>query len=156
MKLYSAILLSFLLACGSSAAENTTPDEQNNPGVLADYFALKDQLVKTDAVAAAKAAEKLVASLKAAKADNSQVEAASLIAQSKDVEAQRAAFKTLTDKLLEDIRQNKPGQTVYVQYCPMAFGNTGASWLSDSKEVLNPYFGNRMLRCGRVKEEIKN
>ena len=40
---------------------------------------------------------------------------------------------------------------VYVQYCPMAKGQ----WLSDEKEIKNPYYGNSMLTCGSVKSEIK-
>ena len=41
---------------------------------------------------------------------------------------------------------------VYVQYCPMAKGQ----WLSDEKEIKNPYYGNSMLTCGSVKSEIKS
>jgi hypothetical protein len=37
----------------------------------------------------------------------------------------------------------------------MAFGNTGAHWLSNTKEIQNPYFGDKMLKCGRVDAEIK-
>ena len=37
----------------------------------------------------------------------------------------------------------------------MAFDNTGGYWLSNSKEVRNPYFGNSMLKCGEVKETIQ-
>jgi len=36
----------------------------------------------------------------------------------------------------------------------MAFGNKGADWLSEKDEVLNPYFGDMMLRCGEVKGEL--
>jgi hypothetical protein len=45
--------------------------------------------------------------------------------------------------------------TIYKQYCPMAFSNTGAYWLSESKEIRNPYFGDKMLKCGRIVSEIK-
>jgi hypothetical protein len=44
---------------------------------------------------------------------------------------------------------------LYVEYCPMAFDDKGASWLSSSKEIRNPYFGDKMLTCGEVKETIK-
>lgn len=37
---------------------------------------------------------------------------------------------------------------LYVQHCPMAQKNNGADWLSRDKEILNPYFGEDMLRCG--------
>jgi len=44
---------------------------------------------------------------------------------------------------------------VYLQFCPMANGGKGASWLSKDEEIRNPYFGSRMLKCGRIKETIK-
>jgi hypothetical protein len=45
--------------------------------------------------------------------------------------------------------------SVYVAYCPMANNNEGANWLSNDKEIKNPYFGDKMLRCGSVKETIQ-
>ncbi len=39
---------------------------------------------------------------------------------------------------------------IYQEYCPMAFDNKGAYWLSESAEIRNPYFGNSMLTCGEV------
>lgn len=44
---------------------------------------------------------------------------------------------------------------VYYQYCPMALDNKGAYWLSDIKEIQNPYFGEKMLTCGSVKEVLE-
>jgi hypothetical protein len=38
-----------------------------------------------------------------------------------------------------------------LQYCPMK----KASWLSDSKDIRNPYYGANMLDCGSVKTTIK-
>jgi hypothetical protein len=37
----------------------------------------------------------------------------------------------------------------------MANENTGAFWLSNEKEIKNPYFGSMMLKCGSVKETIQ-
>jgi Cu(I)/Ag(I) efflux system membrane fusion protein len=34
----------------------------------------------------------------------------------------------------------------------MAFNNKGAYWLSETKEITNPYFGASMLACGEVKQ----
>jgi membrane fusion protein, copper/silver efflux system len=36
------------------------------------------------------------------------------------------------------------------QHCPMADNDKGADWLSSEKEIMNPYFGESMLRCGEV------
>jgi Cu(I)/Ag(I) efflux system membrane fusion protein len=45
-------------------------------------------------------------------------------------------------------------QTFREIYCSMAFENTGASWLQTDKQVQNPYFGAKMLRCGEVSNVI--
>lgn len=43
-------------------------------------------------------------------------------------------------------------EIVYKDYCPMAFGDQGAFWLSEKKDITNPYFGSSMLSCGEVKQ----
>jgi Cu(I)/Ag(I) efflux system membrane fusion protein len=54
--------------------------------------------------------------------------------------------------LLRTIRYN--GSKVYQQYCPMAFNNAGAAWLSNSTEIVNPYFGEKMLHCGDLRDSV--
>ena len=44
--------------------------------------------------------------------------------------------------------------TLFRQYCPMAFDNKGAYWLSNTQEIYNPYFGEEMRFCGEVKEQL--
>ncbi len=44
---------------------------------------------------------------------------------------------------------------LYKVFCPMYDDNKGAYWLSDSKEIKNPYYGKDMLTCGEVQEELK-
>ncbi len=44
---------------------------------------------------------------------------------------------------------------VYKIFCSMYDNDKGAYWISDSKEVKNPYYGASMLDCGVVEEEIK-
>jgi Cu(I)/Ag(I) efflux system membrane fusion protein len=36
----------------------------------------------------------------------------------------------------------------------MANNNNGAIWLSTEKDIKNPYYGDDMLTCGSVIEEI--
>ncbi len=45
-------------------------------------------------------------------------------------------------------------QKLYVDYCPMANNNKGAYWLSQVKEIQNPYLGQKMPTCGEVKKEL--
>ncbi|MEQ9305105.1 MAG: DUF3347 domain-containing protein [Marinoscillum sp.] len=121
---------------------------------ISDYMSLKDALVQTDASAAKDAASKLAESAANENWNADIVEAAKIIASSDDVEAQRTAFKTVTDGLIASLKANDSEDGVYVQYCPMAFDNTGASWLSMSDQIRNPYFGDKMLKCGKVTEEL--
>ncbi len=44
---------------------------------------------------------------------------------------------------------------VYKIFCSMYENNKGAYWISDTKEVKNPYYGASMIDCGVVEEEIK-
>jgi Protein of unknown function (DUF3347) len=73
-----------------------------------------------------------------------------------DIEAQRIAFKNLSDGLYKSIKAfGLGGTTAYYEYCPMAFNNTGAYWLSDNSTIRNPYFGDKMLSCGAVEETLQ-
>ncbi len=73
-----------------------------------------------------------------------------------DVEGQRQAFEVLSDHVIEAVEKfGVSDSPIYRQYCPMAFDDKGAFWLSSEKEIRNPYFGDKMLTCGEVKEEYK-
>lgn len=162
-----------LTACGNSntdeTAEDTTQAEAKTTLVkegqeptaeqaaLLDYLAVKDALVETDGSKAQKAADKLVTKLK--KIDNAYAENAAEnahnIATTDAVEKQREFFNDLSQNIYAMLKTEKPvDATLYKQYCPMAFNNEGAFWVSAEKDILNPYFGDKMLKCGVVKEEL--
>ncbi len=74
----------------------------------------------------------------------------------KDIEKQRELFSALSNHIIETVETfGLKIETVYVAYCPMALGDKGAYWLSEIEEINNPYFGDKMLRCGEVKKKIK-
>jgi Cu(I)/Ag(I) efflux system membrane fusion protein len=78
------------------------------------------------------------------------------IASSNDLESQRKAFSTLSDNLYKSVKAfGLGGKEAFHTYCPMAFDNEGAYWLSDNQTVRNPYFGQQMLTCGEVKEKLR-
>lgn len=78
------------------------------------------------------------------------------IETSNDIEAQRKAFSTLSDNMYKSIKAfGLGGKEAFYEYCPMAFNNEGAYWLSDHEQIRNPYFGEKMLTCGEVKEKLK-
>jgi len=72
------------------------------------------------------------------------------------LEKQREVFLMLSDQLLQTILVFSPNtKTIYKAFCSMAFNNQGAFWLQDSEEIVNPYFGEMMLRCGEINSKIK-
>ncbi len=36
----------------------------------------------------------------------------------------------------------------------MAYNNEGGNWISAEKEVRNPFFGEKMMTCGYVADEL--
>lgn len=46
------------------------------------------------------------------------------------------------------------GGTVYRQFCPMAFNEQGAFWLSNDSAINNPYLFKTMPNCGETKEVL--
>ncbi len=134
-----------------------------------EYIHLKDAFVATDANIAATAAKKVVEKLE--EIDGSLLKEEALtywleqlnglrahsekIARLKHVAAQRKQFGFLSDLLINSIEAfGTSGTALYVQHCPMAFNNQGGDWLSLEEGVKNPYFGDKMMRCGFVKKEF--
>jgi Cu(I)/Ag(I) efflux system membrane fusion protein len=77
----------------------------------------------------------------------------SKMGSAKEIEEARKHFSMLSFHILEMTETfgiNK--EVVYKDYCPMAFGDQGAYWLSEQKDITNPYFGAAMLSCGEVKQ----
>jgi membrane fusion protein, copper/silver efflux system len=74
----------------------------------------------------------------------------------KDIEKQREIFSALSNQIIKTVETFGLNiETVNVAYCPMALDDKGAFWLSKKEEINNPYFGDKMLRCGEVKKTIK-
>lgn len=74
----------------------------------------------------------------------------------KDLEAKRAGFEAVSDMLYDIIQgTGLKGKTIYRQYCPMAFNDRGAYWLSRTSKLQNPYFGNGMLGCVEVTDSLR-
>lgn len=78
-----------------------------------------------------------------------------LIATSDKIEDQRKAFSSFSDQFYKAIKTfGLMGKTAYYQLCPMANNGKGAYWLSESKSIRNPYFGDTMIDCGELKETM--
>jgi len=74
------------------------------------------------------------------------------IASKKDLDAQRKAFAELAAPMLALVKVAPRPEPVYYDHCPMYEG--GANWLSQEKQIKNPFYGSQMLTCGSVKQTI--
>jgi len=134
--------------------EASAVSKEQLESMLSSYFSLKDALVNTSAKDAKEAASALVKNL-----TDEMSNLKSLVAgmqEKEDVEAIRADFEKLSSSMYQVVKANpdKVENAVYKQYCPMAFNNKGAFWLSQEETIMNPYFGDKMLKCGKVQEEL--
>ena len=143
----------------------TIKSDAKAEAILSDYFNLKDALVNDDAKKAAQAGSKLIVSLKAFDRKTykgmQQMELIEIIVDATEhaehivkspIDHQREHFKTLSKDVTDFLAITGTANTLYEQFCPMY--DKGSAWLSTSKEVKNPYYGSKMLKCGSVKKQI--
>lgn len=157
------------VATGPQFAVDKTFQEQL-VRTFASYIKVKDAFVSSDPAkvkAEAAMAKQIIRAVDAgmisgtalndwANYSNNMDMALSEIVSSDDIEVQRTAFSALSDNLYKSIKAYGLGTaTAYYDFCPMAFNDQGGYWLSDAKEIRNPYFGDKMLTCGRVAEELR-
>lgn len=67
----------------------------------------------------------------------------------------RKTLPLLSDQLYQTLVKFQVETGAYRVFCPMAFGSHGAFWLSDSKEIRNPYLGEQMQTCGTIYDNLK-
>lgn len=120
------------------------------------YLKIKDALVNTNGEEAKRTAKEVQQNISSAEGEGMDIirEDIEQIAGTESVEHQREHFKQLSRNIYALAKASDANKKLYRQYCPMAFDNTGAFWLSSSEEIRNPYFGDRMLKCGKVEESI--
>ncbi|WP_097055696.1 DUF3347 domain-containing protein [Salinimicrobium sediminis] len=119
------------------------------------YMHVKTALVNTNAEEAQSGGKMLVEALGKVENSTKATEAAEKIANSTEINEQRTAFLDLSAGMEEILSGAIASGELYKQYCPMAFDGKGGSWLSASKEIRNPYYGDKMLKCGSVRDTIK-
>ncbi len=66
----------------------------------------------------------------------------------------RLNFVFLSTVMVKSVKALGYSKPLYVDYCPMANNNKGAYWLSQIKEIQNPYQGQKMPHCGELKKEL--
>jgi len=138
--------------------------------IVDGYLKVKNALVSDDATAAANgavlisdAAGKLDKSLLSAEQKKSydavessvKEHAAGIANNAADIQRQRSHFSNLSESVYTLVKTFGAGRAVYHDHCPMARDNQGAMWISEARDVRNPYFGAGMLTCGTVEEVIQ-
>lgn len=145
--------------------------KQQLGNVVSQYLSLKDKLVndnsdiQSNLKSLQQSLNKVDMSLVMEDAHNVWMEALKsinkelkLLSKAVNIDEQRTIFLTIS-KSLADATQKlgvkmKDSQPLYLEFCPMANGDKGGYWLSTEKEIKNPYFGSKMLKCGEVKKTI--
>ncbi len=138
--------------------------------VMNAYFQVKNALANDDAKAAATAGNEVVAAItnvdvtgfnEAQKKMYEEVKpeikdhAAHISSNGNMIAHQREHFETMSKDLYDLVKVAGTSQTIYYTHCPMYNNNKGANWLSEVKEIRNPYLGKKMPDCGTIKEELK-
>lgn len=139
-------------------------------GILPIYFQMKNAFVNDDDKGAAKAGTEMLKALNDFDtvslrenerktfqdiADDAKENAEHIGSNAGNIKHQREHFDMLSKDMYDMVKTFAAGQKIYVDYCPMYNDNKGATWLSETKEIKNPYLGKQMDTCGSVKEEIK-
>lgn len=136
--------------------------------IIKDYLMLKNSLAKDDSKAAASAGKMLFETMK--KTDINQLDAKKrsvykeiaesmeenaehIVAGTGSIDHQREHFDMLSKDVNDLIETFGSEQKLYKDFCPMYNDNKGAIWISEKKEIVNPYQGSKMLTCGSLQKE---
>jgi hypothetical protein len=158
------VLLMLPVFMKSNAQDNSVSNSIN--GVTGLYLDIKNALVSNDGnKAAAKAKEFITAVTNVSDKEMSAAQSAVWkkyinklqydsrhISETKDAEHQREHFAPLSQSLYAVLKVFKTNTSaLYEQYCPMK----KAYWISETAAIKNPYYGAKMLDCGKTVQTLK-
>ena len=162
--------LALALSCGMAFAQHDHAGHDQNKAqtttatfkdaklgtAYALYLKTKDALVASNTDDTKKSAGELQKALKDVKGSADALAATTKLAGASGLDEQRQLFSTVSNEMATLVKGGQlSAGALYLEYCPMANGNEGAYWLSNEKQIKNPYFGDKMLKCGSVKETIQ-
>ncbi len=151
----------------NTAAVAQTPFSINE--IISNYLTLKNALTKDDAKGAGVAGKTLYATFNAVNvnsidaklkkeyvdiADDAKEHAEHIGANADKLEHQREHFVMLSKDINDLIKTFGTKQKLYQDFCPMANDGKGAIWISEVKDIKNPYQGTKMLTCGSMKKAL--
>lgn len=148
---------------------NGTQSSFSTDAIVNNYLTLKNALVKDDSKAAVTAAKALYTTINTANitsmdaklkkefvdiADDAKEHAEHIADNSGKIAHQREHFALLSKDMNDLIKIFGTNKKLYQEYCPMYDQGKSGYWISESKEIKNPYYGAEMLSCGRVEKEF--
>ena len=150
--------------------KKVVPSSFNSSEIINDYLKLKNALVKDDSKTAAAAAKILFVTLNTVNSNALDAKGkdkyAKIAGDAKEhvkhisnnpgkIDHQREYFALLSKDMNDLIKTFGTDQKLYQAYCPMYGEGESGYWISETKEIRNPYFGSEMLNCGRIVETVK-
>ncbi len=147
-------------------AKNVAPKEYTED-IIISYINLKNKLVQDNSNGAADKGKDLLASIKRFDtktlntkqkkefleiADDAKEHAEHIGENAGKIDHQREHFAILSKDINDLIKMFGTDQKLYQDYCPMYNDGKGAIWISETKEIKNPFYGSQMLTCGSLKK----
>ena len=128
-------------------------DNSSSSQLLQTYLNIKNALVNDNANVASVDALKFIklnnndAEIPGKNTREALLKQATQISRTENIEKQREFFASLSTNMHDSIKAAKRNkEAIYYSYCPMK----KSYWLSEYKDIKNPYYGNTMLTCGKV------
>jgi hypothetical protein len=164
----SAIAMAFVMV-SVNAQNKTAPAKFSTSQIVTNYLALKNALIKDDSKGASKAGKALYANFNAVNtktinakqkkeyldiAESAKENAEHIGDNAGKLDHQREHFVLLSKDINDLIKMFGSTQKLYQDFCPMADEGKGAIWISEIKDIKNPYYGSKMLTCGSIKKTL--
>lgn len=152
-----------------ATAVKVNPNSFSIKEIVTDYLSLKNALTKDDSNATADAGKEMVATLGKIDmkklsseqmktymdiADDLKEHAEHIGDNAGNIAHQREHFVLMSKDINDLITTFGTEQKLYQDFCPMADEGKGAIWISELKDIKNPYYGSEMLTCGSVRKEF--
>ncbi|TRX21196.1 DUF3347 domain-containing protein [Flavobacterium franklandianum] len=152
-----------------STSEVVTQSSFSIDEIVKNYLAIKNSLANDDSDAAADAGKALLETMAKTSmekvsadqmeaymsiSDDAKEHAEHIGSNAGKIDHQREHFVMLSKDMNDLIQLFGTSQKLYLDFCPMADDNKGAVWISETKEITNPYFGKDMATCGSIKKEF--
>lgn len=138
--------------------------------IINGYLKIKNALANDkskEATTAANDFAKAVSATNSSKIDSKLVDKYTTITESAKKQAdliaindgkiveQRTHFAILSKDITSLLATFGTSKKLYQDYCPMYNEGKNGYWISEIKEIRNPYYGSEMLSCGGMIKEIK-